>query len=423
MVEDGARFILVGAYERDNFGDLLFLHRTGSYVDPLEFIATAPFPGSTNKLLGQNVYRYVDAVAARPPDVVWVVGGEVGGTSVADAFRMSSDPGRYAEWMAAGRRERRRILEEATGMDVNASPYLPRMSGSESTFGTRFVINSAGLSGIRRLRGGRRDETLEAVREASYVSVRDQESSSILRSMSISHTLAPDLVHTIVLDRHYHPASCDRDLALVQVKGSVLSDIGTYEFARILWEAAPLRRFRIQLFSAGSAAGHDSRRLYEEVAAHFYRISGGREIEVSRFDDPVKKARDIARCGLWIGTSLHGLIIASSFDVPRVAVQLEKLVRYASTWDEPMPTGVNFDDIGSAIESALSMAGACARSGRALDLAHEADRSIRDGLRVVTESHSDGLDKLRSDSAARVLRRRSSASRRSFEVFRGLAAK
>lgn len=377
--------LLVGAYERENFGDLLFLLQTENYLKDFSVTATAPFQGQMQELLGKNIAGYASAVRQYPSKAVWVVGGEVGGTSIPAAFRMSALESDYAGHLNLSKQEQVAELERITQLSVSASPYMPRMSAFPETHHATLVINSVGLSGMKRLIGDRRDETWGAVREAGFISVRDRDSSVLLNKHSISHTLAPDMVHTISLG-DVLTGKPEKDLALVQVKGPVLKEHGAAAFARILADSKSLKRFRIRLFTAGSATGHDDPDLYEEVVREFRKIAPARHIEISTMQLPLDKAREIANCGLWVGTSLHGLIISTAFDVPRVGLELNKLVKYATSWDETMPIGVKLADLDAAVDSALVSADAARASQRSIELAHLAEESITAAIRVLHDA-------------------------------------
>jgi hypothetical protein len=434
MAQKSNPVLLVGAYERENFGDLLFLLQTRPWLEGVELLATAPFAGAMTRTLGFDIPAYAPLLRQGPVPAVWVVGGEVGGTTVADAYRMSAglsandgaaleqrtqaqplvSPGGndFGAYSALDRKERIRHLEKVSGLNVAASPYLPRMSASPATFGATLVINSVGLSAMRRLIGDRADETWGAIREASYVSVRDRASSDLLTRRGLSHTLAPDLVQGIVRTR---PRSRPRDLdlALVQVKAKVLDEFGIEKLAQILMSSRALSGFRIRFFSAGPARGHDSIELYDELAKVCLALAPERIVDVSTSLLPFEKVDEIAHCGLFIGTSLHGLIISSAYDVPRVGLELDKLVQYARSWGETMPVGVPMGDIDAAVSTALAEATKSAASGRSLELAELAKSSAAEAARIVRETTGAlGLSDERARTAKRLERKRTSLSRR-----------
>jgi hypothetical protein len=53
------------------------------------------------------------------------------------------------------------------------------------------VLNSAGLSGIRRVDPDRREQLVSLLRSQTFVSVRDRPSSRFLAGLEIEHSLGP----------------------------------------------------------------------------------------------------------------------------------------------------------------------------------------------------------------------------------------
>lgn len=405
-----ARIALIGAYERDNFGDVLFLQLTRELLGDLTMDVTAPFSEDTNfRPLDLAITPFITA-ARTSPSSIWVVGGEAGGTSMVDAYRMAVSEESYAAFLAMSKRGRREALRESSGRSAYASPYIPRMSSLGSTFRTSFVINSAGLSGLQGLRGHRRDEAWCAVREAQHVSVRDAQSASVLSANGIPHLLAPDLVHTLVSSRgdwHADPPA-DPPYALIHLKSSVIRTYTPAGVAETLIRAESLLPLELRLFVAGTARGHDSLDLYQQVIEAARRIDPGRSITVATETEPIEKARSIARCSVWVGTSLHGLIISSSFEVPRVGLELEKLVRYARTWSDPMPVGAKLRNLDDAISTALRTR---EKPGRSQDMARQAMHSFQRGADVVMETDASDAYESRHRNHRAMARRARSVSR------------
>ncbi|MDV8023652.1 polysaccharide pyruvyl transferase family protein [Rhodococcus sp. IEGM 1330] len=319
---------------------------------------------------------------------------------------MSASVDKLAVWQKLSFKEKKKMLEDEFGLPISASPYLPRMSNTSGTFAVPYAINSAGLSGLQNLIGSRRVEAWTSVREACFVSVRDRGSSQTLRKAGVEHTLAPDLVHTLRDDPDFRP-DAQPDLALIQVKGAVLRRIGTHRFAQILSESKSLKPYRLRLFAAGYATGHDSYDLYEEVVQHFASMNTSRDISMPLNGTALEKAQEIAGCGLWIGTSLHGWIISSSFNRARVAVELEKIVRYSNSWEDPMPAGVQVVDIEVAIQDAIAKErrGDSAEFRRSESIAKMADASVRSALSRLASDVPKGEVERRSETHQKLLAR------------------
>lgn len=410
---------LIGAYERDNFGDLLFLERAHRYLGESAVVPLAPFSRSETASVKHtaDVERYSDAIGRRRLKGVFVVGGEVGGTSVADAFRMSSSASDYDRWLGERAVRRRQLLELHLGASAFSSPYLPRMSASERTLTIPLVVNSVGLSGIRRLMGSRRDEAWNAVRESSHLSVRDRDSSNVLKSGGVAHILAPDVVHTLRLDKNFVP-EVRPDVALVQVKSGSLQRIGPQRFAEALSASASLKGMKIQLFAAGYASGHDSLELYRSVSNAFCKIDSSKRLLMPEDLNPLEKAKMIAGCGVWIGTSLHGWIISSSFCRPRVGLDLVKVGRYARTWSDPMPTEVGVDDMDSAIARAFEVDRRFGEreEARMVDMAQVAEHSMRGACAALESELEESEVAARLSTSKRLSARQAQLSRSALDA-------
>jgi hypothetical protein len=185
------RVLTVGAYERDNFGDLLFLLLTERYLTGCEIVAAAPFAADMTPLLDRRVVAYGDALNNSEFDVIWSVGGQIGGTTLESALRMSKSPAEYAAFRAAAPAEKRDLMRAALhGADL-ASPYIPTPGAFGRNAAAVSVLNSVGIAGARGLAPHVREEVFEVLRTTDVVSVRDRESSDFLSRIGVAHTLAP----------------------------------------------------------------------------------------------------------------------------------------------------------------------------------------------------------------------------------------
>lgn len=348
------RMLLVGAFERDNFGDMLFLLQTERLLTGVETTAAAPFACPVESILGRDVPSYGPLLRNGDFDHIWTVGGEVGATTLEDAFRMASTPAEYFEYSAtrsAG--ARLEILRRLTGLDDMATPYIPRPTAFHRNAGASLVLNSVGFINLTTAPRVRQDAVLEVLREADFISVRDRVSAAFLRDHHIDCTLAPDLIQSISVTRPRPPIPRERT-ALIQVSDDYLGKYGHEVFAETLAKSQNLRDFELTLFVAGTAPGHDSIASYERVARHFQAVTPSRMIQLSDSRRPWERVDEVASAGLWIGSSLHGRIVAMAYDVPRVSLAKRKLTAYATTWDPAMPHGVTPASLNAAVEVALS---------------------------------------------------------------------
>lgn len=339
------RILCVGAYERDNFGDLLFQLITADYLRDAEVVFAAPFAADMSELTGERIPAFGPLLSNESFDAVWTVGGEVGATTVGFAHKAALGAEEHVVYKAAPLEERRRMLAEHMGPIPVESPYLPRVSAYPRNRTVASVVNSVGVAAIAGLPPVRRAAVTGILREATFLSVRDRMASETLTAAGVAHSLVPDLVHTIALSR---PRTEPRgDYVLLQIADNRLKRFPLDDIVRAIAESRVLAEHPVRLFLAGTAPLHDSVETYERIIAGVHAIDPARRIEISTTRDPWERVDEIAGAYAWLGSSLHGRIVASAYGVPRVSIAKRKLDEYAQTWDPDMPWGVSpagFDD-------------------------------------------------------------------------------
>ena len=207
----------MGAYERDNFGDLLFLLVTERYLDGADVVAAAPFAADMRKLLGRRIPAFGPLLRDEAFDAVWTVGGQVGRVDLERAYKMSASPRAWRRYARASEARRRAILRRRTGGVTIGAPYIPFKDDFPRNAQTLTVLNSVGIAGVRGIEPARREPIVAALRAAGAVTVRDRGSSAFLADLGVEHRLLPDAVHALgVLEPEVEPG----DTAIVQVSRS-----------------------------------------------------------------------------------------------------------------------------------------------------------------------------------------------------------
>lgn len=423
---------LVGAYERDNFGDLLFLERTRAFLvrNGLDPRALSPFRGVPEQLTNYPTPAFIDAVSNSDLDSVWVVGGEVGGVLIHAAYKMLDPHFQDPTFTKMTRFARRGVIRTQSGLDVTDFAYLPRPSKYPSLHSAPFIINSSGLSGIAKLRGDVRAEAIGALHDADFVSVREHASSKLLTQLGVKHRLAPDLVHTLRFDypefanRGLRSEARARRVAVIQMSAAALDSAGIAELIAFLGTSVALKGFELRLMAAGLAPAHDSIEMYAEVIAGVNQRYPNVNISISPARSAMEKVQEIASSAIMIGTSLHAMIVSMAFDVPHVGLYLEKIGRYARAWEDLMPTEVALADADAAVAFALSPEAGAAASGIGEDLAQKAQINMEAAIAVVRDGSSkeSKLSRTLDREARRVrlLRESKAPSRRASTLVRSL---
>jgi hypothetical protein len=358
------RVLLVGAYERDNFGDLLFLLVTERYLGGAEVVAAAPFSADMRSLLDRRIPAYGPLLRDEPFDAIWTVGGQVGRVDLRRAYKMSASPEAWAEFEAAPEARQRALLARATGGAPPLSPYIPLASEYPRNAGAVTVLNSVGIVGARRA-------AIAALRNATAVAVRDDSSSALLTELGIAHRLVPDAVHAI--SRQY-PAERDAgaDTAIVQISSARLRMLGHARVGRALARSPQLRGRPVRLLLAGTATGHDAVEDYEAVV----RAARGADVAIVADRRPLALVEHIRRARVVVGTSLHVRIVAAAYGVPRVSLSKPKPTRYARLWDAEMPFDVALDELDDAAAAAIARAATPAAAEHADRLSRAAHENL-----------------------------------------------
>ncbi|SDT50634.1 polysaccharide pyruvyl transferase family protein [Jiangella sp. DSM 45060] len=385
------RVMAGGSLDVDNFGDLLFFLLTERYLAAADVVPVAPFGWNMKPILARQVHAYGPLLSSEPFDVIWTVGGEMGGSgALEDAYRISAPDADYERYERGTADERRAIMSRAMG-DVPIPPvvhaYMPPHRAYPLNADAVTVLNSVGISHLLDEDAGR-DERARYLRELDFVSVRDRESSQLLDSIGVSHTLAPDAIHAI---SSWRPplGDAESDIALFQISKPVLSKLGVDAVAEMLMSNEHLRKLRLRVLMTGTwREGADSEALNHELIARMLHIAPGADVALIRDRHPFRLVDHISRARIVIGTSLHLRIVACAYAVPRVTLSIflsTKPDRYARLWDPHMPYGVLLDDLDAAVNNALARAHDATTMDASANLTRRADRHMRNLAEAVLD--------------------------------------
>lgn len=297
--------VLFGAFDRHNLGDILLAHMAASTIGAGPPVFAGLAERDLTPWSGHRVVA-LDSIAA--PVTLIHVGGELLDCDAEQATYM---------------------LGEAVPRWRRRAPYaVPREAlptGSEVEF------RAVGGVGLALREPAFREEVLAALRTARSVSVRDRVTQALLADAGVAATLAPDPVTRIaeifgrrILERT--PPS--QPYLAVQFAAECGDDATLAALARGLDRIG----LPVVLFRAGAAPWHDDLEPYRRLASRL------------RAPARVFESLDVWEvCGLiacssgFVGTSLHGRLVAESFGVRAVSLEREagaarKLRAYLDTW-------------------------------------------------------------------------------------------
>ncbi|WP_296752521.1 polysaccharide pyruvyl transferase family protein [Thiobacillus sp.] len=359
--------VLFGAFDRHNFGDLLFPHLLAALLPGRMFA----FAGLAERDLRSFGGHEVKPLAAGAAHLIHA-GGELLTCSTWQAAIMLLDPAAAADAIA------RYDSDPAAGAawaarQLGTARSMPYVVGREALApGGRLIFNAVGGVEWDALSAAQRDEVKAVLRQADWLSVRDHVTQAVLRAEGIEAPLCPDPAVMVepcfgeVISRHRQqgPVKAIRDAfpqgyLACQFSADFADDASLDALARGLSQVAATTGLGLALFRAGAAPWHDDPVLYEKLQRRL----------------PTGMAQLFPSLHLWdicaliaasrglVGSSLHGRIVALAYGLPRVSlappqqgVRPDKRAAFAETWEpDAVPRCVAVDRIEPALMQALAV--------------------------------------------------------------------
>lgn len=229
------------------------------------------------------------------------------------------------------------------------------------------VYNAVGGTTTKTLSAGQMTWQKDALSRATWLTVRDQVTSDALAArglpapevvpdsaVTMAKLLTPDAAQRYRRDILAHAGLRDQPYVCMQTGAGWAK--GNYdEIAQHLREIHARTGLQILSFAIGRAAGHD-----DQIASARINDILGHETWFGEAPHtlPVNGIMAlIAGSACYVGTSLHGFITAFSFGRPRVGLmpQLLKVTGFRDSWDLPtMPAGIAYAAMADAVDAALA---------------------------------------------------------------------
>ncbi|SAK58417.1 Polysaccharide pyruvyl transferase [Caballeronia catudaia] len=357
--------IIFGAFDRHNFGDMLFAHVVARLlvqrfpdIEPV-FAGCAQrdlraFGGHDVAALPRLAQRWRDE-----PLTLIHAGGELLTCDAWEAAVMLTRPEDTQSCIArygSSATDRRAWARTELGIDAHAPYVIGRETFPRAAW---ICFDAIGGATLDARDTALRDEVLTKLRTADHIGVRDAATQATLRGAGIDARLVPDpaaLVAELFDDRIQaaRPTLPCGYLA-VQFSADFGDDAMLARIAHQLDLLGESTGLGITLFRAGAAPWHDDIAVYERMAARM------RHPAVKIFDS--LNVWDI--CALiagsagFAGSSLHGRIVAMAYGLPRVNLEhgdARKQHAYASTWEVANAPGVvRVDELHAAMLDAMTI--------------------------------------------------------------------
>ncbi|NMG56843.1 polysaccharide pyruvyl transferase family protein [Aromatoleum aromaticum] len=363
--------ILFGAFDRHNFGDLLFPHIVAAMLDDRNPVFAGLVDADLPRFGGHAVHAIAPLAAAWGERAVNLihVGGEI---LTCGAW--------HAAVMLLPLPEARAVVARFDPRPEEALEWAQRRLGTRALApycvprdffpGARVIYNAVGGAGFGECDEALRAEVLANLRAADTIGVRDRETRAQLAAASVPARLVPDPAVMVAvlfgerIARHARVgevaqirAAFPQGYLAVQFSADFGDDATLDAIAAGLERSARSSGHGVALFRAGAAPWHDDTACYARLAARLPTTL----VRIVESLDIWDICALIAASRGYCGSSLHGRIVAMAFALPRVnllhrrAGHPGKQAAFAATWEPPQVRAtVEVDEIADGIGEALN---------------------------------------------------------------------
>ena len=331
----------LSAADRINYGDLLFPLVFKKFCEEknVEFknygIVKSNF--STFKALPTHSYKRMLRDIDKDNVVLVIGGGEVFFTNWTKLYGFINPTYRRFTKSKLFRRIDKHINSAALLLSSNRVkvPFVP----SKEELGVprmRIAYNSVGGRFVGSKTNQRNQHINDALKSADYISVRDQRCQSSLKSHDIESILIPDsaLLMSDLYSVEFLKQRVSFDLTNTEFPYLFLQ-LGSYKgpdhiskFVETIQSLSDKTGLNVILCPIGLAPGHEDDKILKKLKQI---NSGFIYIEPDNIFDIMFL---IAKSSLYLGTSLHGMITAQSYNVAFIPLNksVKKMDAYVKTW-------------------------------------------------------------------------------------------
>lgn len=365
--------ILFGAFDRHNFGDLLFPHIAAALLKRNDLIFAGLADRDMSHLGGHRVQALAGLAAnwgKRPANIIHV-GGELLTCTAWQAAVMLQPLDEIQATIAHFDRhpeERLEWIPSQLGISALAPYTVARgLFPGESSI----IYNAVGGVDLSELEPAMRAEVLANLKAAGAVSVRDGQTLPQLEAAGIQAMLIPDPAVMVAalfgeeIRQHAQAGEMSQILAAfpqgylaLQFSADFGDDATLTAIAAQLDQVAASTGYGVVFFRAGAAPWHDDLECYRRVAARMHSPQVSLFTSLNLWDI----CAVVAHSRVYCGSSLHGRIVAMAFALPRISLihprqvnRPTKQAAFAATWEgRSQPATVEVNGIHQGIRHALS---------------------------------------------------------------------
>ncbi|RST74171.1 polysaccharide pyruvyl transferase family protein [Siminovitchia acidinfaciens] len=347
---------LLGAFDRFNYGDLLFPIILEKYLkENLKIQCEFEYYGliqSDLTSLGGKKTNAIDELylnnAFKKDDCLILVGGEMlGATWYQMILCLIESKFLSFSYKVAKKLTSEKRVSNFLQKKMNVPNSLPWVINPENFDApVKVMYNAVGGSSIPALHNSEKHYLSQAMERAKYISVRDKISKDNLENASVNKRKIkefPDsaIIMSDMFQKEQLPTKFNKEALNWLNKNKpylvfqVNNDIGKNKVNLIGKQLLDIHNktgFEIVLLPIGTAANHEDHIPLKKIYDYLGRPSF---VFLPQKENIYEIMGLIAYSQIYIGTSLHGAITALSYNVPHLAFTdtITKLIEFIKTWE------------------------------------------------------------------------------------------
>jgi len=371
MNDTKRNIILIGAFERDNLGDILFSKIFKKLLNDYVVINSSLLSNDLTSIGGDRTLS-ISLLRNKNTSPIAVIycGGETLLCNKKNALRMDMNPVFYKK--------------NLPGLELSINNIIKAIFPAIDTFGYVFsrqelnIKKEVPIGGYFSVGGSNEDilkknkslaiKLKNKLDDAKCIFVRDNNSKkNLIKYAAITASVYPDLV-TII--SHFYKKEINKILRLdnffknnkqnsylvFQVNKKYIEDNGVSAISNILIKIFRMIKKTIVLQPMGIANFHDSIEMFNKIVMDIKNKSPFTKIIVQKDRDIWKQVSVLSNSYINIGTSLHLRIISTSYANHVISLENNKVTNYLKTWGrDKQPFNVKLRDLEGAIYECFSI--------------------------------------------------------------------
>jgi hypothetical protein len=361
-----SKVVLFGAFDRHNFGDLLFPHIVSKHL-PNQAVEFAGLADRDMRPWGGHLVKSLASIHLDENTTLIHCGGELLTCTAYQAAVMLQTPEKAKQAIAQYDHEPE-AARQWVGQVLHTQRRIPYVAQTEMG---KLIFNAVGGVNWPLLDAAQQKEAIAALKQADWVSVRDHVTQAYLQAVGVTASLCPDPAVMVkecfdeVIKQHSRQGEVAETIRkfpkgyiACQFSAEFGDDETLDQLVKGLDRTCAETGLSVVLFRAGAAPWHDRLEPYKRLSA---RMPAG-SVRIFQSLHLWDICALIASSRAFCGSSLHGSIVAMAYGLPHVSLLAPqhisrpgKVAAYLETWEpEGLSCCVTVDAFARMLQDVLA---------------------------------------------------------------------